>query len=73
MIKELTAWKAVQSVAMVTGDEVLGVGYCNDSAWKAVRLWQCLKSMSCGVVPSRHITLATLSEHFVPGYHRYAQ
>ena len=41
MIKELTAWKAVQSVAMVTGDEVLGVGYCNDSAWKAVRLWQC--------------------------------
>ena len=69
----LTAWKAVQSEAIVTGDEVLGEVYCNDSAWKAVRLWKCSKIKSCGVVPSRHITLATLSEHFVPGYHRFAQ
>ena len=28
--------------------------------------------MSCGVVPSRHISLACLSEDFVPGYYRYA-
>ena len=28
--------------------------------------------MSCGVVPSRHIVLACLSEDFVPGYHRFA-
>ena len=73
MIKVSSAWKAVRSEATVTGDEVLGSGNCNDSAWKAVRLWKCFKSLSCGVVPSRHITLATLSEHFVPGYHRFAQ
>ena len=52
----LTAWKAVQSEAIVTGDEVLGEVYCNDSAWKAVRLWKCSKIKSCGVVPSRHLT-----------------
>ena len=33
----LTAWKAVRSVATVTGDEVLGRSNCNNSAWKAVR------------------------------------
>ena len=54
----LTAWKAVQSEAIVTGDEVLGEVYCNDSAWKAVRLWKCSKIKSCGVVPSRHIILS---------------
>ena len=27
---------------------------------------------SCGVLPSRHIVLACLSEDFVPGYYRYA-
>ncbi len=39
MIKVLTAWKAVRSEATITGDEVLGGDSCNDSAWKAVRLW----------------------------------
>ena len=33
----LTAWKAVRSVATVTGDEVLGRRYWTSSAWKAVR------------------------------------
>ena len=41
MIKVLTAWKAVRREATVTGDEVLGEDYSNDSAWKAVRLWKC--------------------------------
>ena len=50
MIKVLTAWKAVRSEATVTGDEVLGEDYSNDSAWKAVRLWKCNKCMSFGVV-----------------------
>ena len=68
----LSAWKAVQSEAIVTGDEVLGVAYCNGSAWKAVRLWKWLKGLSYGVVPSRHIAHAALSEHFVPGYYRFA-
>ena len=36
-----SAWKAVQSVAMVTGYEVPGRSNCNNSAWKAVRLWLC--------------------------------
>ena len=35
----LTAWKAVQSEAMVTGYAVPGGGCSDDSAWKAVRLW----------------------------------
>ena len=39
MIKVLTAWKAVRSEATITGDAVLGGDSCNDSAWKAVRLW----------------------------------
>ena len=43
MIKVLTAWKAVRSEATVTGDEVLGEDYSNDSAWKAVRLWKCFR------------------------------
>ena len=34
------AWKALQSVAMVTGDEVLGRNCCSNPAWKAVRLWR---------------------------------
>ena len=34
------AWKALQSVAIVTGDEVLGRNSCSNSAWKAVRLWR---------------------------------
>ena len=37
MINVLTAWKAVQSEATVTGDEVLGESECKGSAWKAVR------------------------------------
>ena len=49
------AWKALQSVAIVTGDEVLGRNCCSNSAWKAVRLLRCTNCMSCGVVPSRHI------------------
>ena len=57
--KVLTAWKAVRSVATVTGDEVLGKGYCNGSAWKAVRLLQWIKCQSFGVVPSRHIVLTS--------------
>ena len=36
------AWKALQSVAMVTGYEVPGRNCCSNSAWKAVRLWRCL-------------------------------
>ena len=72
MIKVSSAWKAVRSEATVTGDEVLGSGNCNDSAWKAVRLWKCFKSLSCGVVPSRHIVRATHSEHCVPCYRRFA-
>ena len=68
----LSAWKAVQSEAIVTGDEVLGEGCCSSSAWKAVRLWRCIMSLSFGVVPSRHIVHAALSEHFVPGYRRFA-
>ena len=39
MIKVLTAWKAVQSEAIVTGDAVLGESEGKCSAWKAVRLW----------------------------------
>ena len=39
MIKVLTAWKAVRSEATITGDAVLGGDSCNDSAWKAIRLW----------------------------------
>ena len=57
MVKVLTAWKAVQSEAIVTGDEVLGSYNCELSAWKAVRLWQCVKCLSYGVVPSRHIDI----------------
>ena len=34
------AWKALLSVAIVTGDEVLGRNSCSNSAWKAVRLWR---------------------------------
>ena len=60
MIKVLSAWKAVQSEAIVTGDEVLGESKRDSSAWKAVRLWKCFKSMSCGVVPSRHVVLVVL-------------
>ena len=30
------------------------------TVWKAVRLWQCIKCISYGVVPSRHIVLVTL-------------
>ena len=60
MIKVLTAWKAVRSEATITGDEVLGGGDCTGSAWKAVRLWKCFKSLSFGVVPSRHIVPTTL-------------
>ena len=59
MSKALTAWKAVQSEAIVTGDEVLGGMYRNGSAWKAVRLRKCSQSQPCGVVPSRHIALST--------------
>ena len=59
MINVLTAWKAVQSEATVTGDEVLGESECKGSAWKAVRLWQCIKSRSFGVVPSRHIVFVS--------------
>ena len=71
----LTAWKAVRSVATVTGDEVLGEVNDAGSAWKAVRLRKC--HMYFGVVPSRHIvfriaypgtsypvTVATLSSAF---------
>ena len=39
-----SAWKALQSEATVTGDEVLGRVYCDDSAWKAVRLWKCINA-----------------------------
>ncbi len=55
----LSAWKALRSEATITGHEVLGRGYCNGSAWKAVRLWRCIRCMSCGVVPSRHNHLIT--------------
>ena len=58
MIKVLSAWKAVRSEATITGHEVLGEDCCNDSAWKAVHLWRCIKCMSFGVVPSRHIVPA---------------
>ena len=47
--------EAVRSEATVTGDEVLGESNRESSAWKAVRLWKCFKSLSFGVVPSRHI------------------
>ena len=72
MTMVLSAWKAVQSEATVTGDEVLGESNRESSAWKAVRLWKCFKSLSFSVVPSRHIVLATHSEHCVPGYRRFA-
>ena len=52
------AWKALQSVAIVTEDEVLGRNSCSNSAWKAVRLWRWINCMSYGVVPSRHLVLA---------------
>ena len=68
----LTAWKAVQSEAIVTGDEVLGRDDCKSSAWKAVRLWQWINFMTYGVVPSRHIIIVCLSEDYVPGYYRFA-
>ena len=55
----LSAWKALQSVAIVTGYEVPGRNCCSNSAWKAVRLWRCLECKSCGVVPSRHLVLAS--------------
>ena len=56
-MKVITAWKAVRSVAIVTGDEVLGKDYREGSAWKAVRQWLCVMSLSYGVVPSRYIVL----------------
>ena len=59
MVVVLSAWKAVRSEATITGHEVLGEGHCNDSAWKAVRLWRCVKFLSCGVVPSRHIVFVS--------------
>ena len=71
-MKVITAWKAVQSVAIVTGDEVLGIDYGEGSAWKALRQWLCVVSLSYGVVPSRHIVFTCLSGHFVPGYRRFA-
>ena len=49
------AWKALQSVAIVTGYEVPGLSMREWGAWKALRLWRCLSCKSCGVVPSRHI------------------
>ena len=54
----LSAWKALRSVATITGDEVLGRSRCNSSTWKAVRLWKCLFFLFYGVVPSRHVVLA---------------
>ena len=51
--------EALQSVAIVTGYEVPGRNCCCNSAWKAVRLWRCIKCRSCRVVPSRHIVLAS--------------
>ena len=60
MTMVLSAWKAVQSEATVTGDEVLGESNRESSAWKTVRLWKCFKSLSFGVVPSRHIVPTTL-------------
>ena len=57
MTMVLSAWKAVRSEATVTGDEVLGESNRESSAWKAVRLWKCFKSLSFGVVPARHLTL----------------
>ncbi len=54
-----SAWKALRSVATITGHAVLGRGYCKGSAWKAVRQWRCIICMSCGVVPSRHNHLIT--------------
>ena len=58
--RESSAWKAVRSEATVTGDEVLGESNRESSAWKTVRLWKCFKSLSFGVVPSRHIVPTTL-------------
>ena len=37
MIEVLTAWKAVRSEAIVTGDEVLGKAWQKKCAWKALR------------------------------------
>ena len=37
MIEVLTAWKAVRSEAIVTGDEVLGKAWQKRCAWKALR------------------------------------
>ena len=51
--------EAVRSEAMVTGYAVPGGGCCDDSAWKAVRLWRCFICKYCGVVPSRHIVPAS--------------
>ena len=54
----LSAWKALRSVATVTGDEVLGNENDERPAWKAVRL---MRVLSYGVVPSRHIFICPFS------------
>ena len=41
LIEVLTAWKAVRSEAIVTGDEVLGKAWQKKCAWKALRHWTC--------------------------------
>ena len=62
----LTAWKAVRSVATVTGDEVLGRAMLERCAWKALRQ-RTLRLAYC--LPGRILTLA-FSEDFVPGYQK---
>ena len=62
----LSAWKALQSEAMVTGHAVSGSTRTARCAWKALRrrtgslyiATSVLPYQSCGVVPSRHVVSA---------------
>ena len=49
----LSAWKALQSVAIVTGYEVPGLSMRERGAWKALRHRTCNLFTATGVLPSR--------------------
>ena len=68
----LTAWKAVLSEAIVTGDEVLGKKDANTAAWKAVPRYILRYSyLSQGTV-FQTVVQSFETRDFVPGYDRFA-
>ena len=72
MIEVLTAWKAVRSEAIVTGDEVLGKAWQKRCAWKALRHRTCIITFpQAYCLPGRSLLWRTTGD-FVPGYRRFA-